>query len=354
MARAWRRSKRLAPGSIIIADESHLASGDSITAWRLAPLLAQAHGVYYSSATFAKRPDSMGIYSRTSLSHATQSMGDLIDAMKQGGVPLQQVVSSTLASDGLYMRRERDFSKAVFRTHVNVETRDRDVKLADNYTYGLRTILAISNKMKAASRSINKVLRRDAKQMHLANAPRLESTNFAAKLHNLVSQYLFAIKAEATVRRAVEGITKGFTNADGETVPHKVVITVQNTMEQPILDLEHGGRPLNFNGMLLRYLDSQRILTSGTGQNTKQVVISDKAIQISRTIPDKQLEHMMIVPTDDPENPTVNEAAVAELFRRIMSGIFKAAEERIEALDLANMPLFTDRLRETSTHARRG
>jgi hypothetical protein len=331
--------KRLAPGSIIIADESHLASGDSITAWRLAPLLEKARGVYYSSATFAKRPDSMGIYSRTSLSHATQSMDDLIDAMKQGGVPLQQVVSSTLASDGLYMRRERDFSKAIFRTHVNVETRDRDVKLADNYTYGLRTILAISNKMKAASKQINRVLRRDAKQMHLANAPRLESTNFAAKLHNLVSQYLFAIKAESAVRRAVEGLTKGFTNAEGETVPHKVVIAFQNTMQEPILDLENGGRPLNFNGMLLRYLDSQRVLTSGTGENAKQVVITDKGDPEFDNYTDQMLQKIMIIPTEDPENPTVNQAAVAELFRRLMSGIFKAAEERIEGLDLADMPI---------------
>lgn len=330
----------LAPGSIIIADESHLASGDSIRAWRLAPLLAKADGVYYSSATFAKRPDSMGIYSRTSLSHATQSMSDLVSAMKQGGTPLQQVVSATLASDGLYLRRERDFSHAVFRTHINTETADRDKQLADNYTEGLRTILAVSNKMKEAKDYLNKILRREAKQMSIANPPRVETTNFSSKLHNLVSQYLFAIKAESMVRRAVEGVTKGFTNKEGVTAPHKVIIAVQNTMEQPIIALERGGRPLTFTGMLLQYLDSQRELVSGTGASKQITTISDKPNPKFEMYNDKQLQDRLIEPNpEDPENPKINSEALDELFRRIMSGEFKSAAAKIEVLDLADMPV---------------
>jgi predicted RNA methylase len=345
--------KKLAHGSIIIADESHLASGDSIRAWRLAPLLAQASGVYYSSATFAKRPDSLGIYSRTSLSHATQSMSDLVDAMKQGGVPLQQVVSATLASDGLYMRRERDFSHAVFRTHINTETRDRDVKLADNYTEGLRTILSISNKMKEASKKLNKILRRQGKEMHVDNAPRIETTNFSSKLHNLVSQYLYAIKAESLVRRTIEGVTKGFTNAEGKTVPHRVIIAVQNTMEQAILDLDRSGRPFSFNGLLLRYLDSQRTLKSGRGPSAQTITITDKGDEEFEGFSDKQLQDAIIVPNPtNPEEAGVNEKALAELFRRIMAGVFKEAEEKLEGLDLANMPVSPiDHIRQQLTKA---
>lgn len=332
--------KKLAPGSVIIADESHLAAGDSIRAWRLAPLLAQAHGVYYSSATFAKRPDSMGIYSRTSLSHATTSMDDLVNAMKQGGVPLQQVVSATLAADGLYLRRERDFSKAVFRTQINVETKDRDTGLADNYTEGLRSILNISNKMKQATDFLNKILRREAKTMHVENAPRVESTNFSSKLHNLVSQYLFAIKAESMVRRAVEGVTVGFPNKDGETLKHKVIIAVQNTMEQPILALERSARPLNFKGMLLQYLDTQRVLVSGRGPNAQTTRISDKPDPKFERYSDVDLQRLIIVPNPkNPEESGVNEPALNELFRRIMAGAFKDAETLIESLDLADMPL---------------
>jgi hypothetical protein len=332
--------KKLAPGSIIIADESHLAAGDSIRAWRLSPLLAEAHGVYYSSATFAKRPDSMGIYSRTSLSHATTSMGDLVDAMKQGGVPLQQVVSAILASDGLYLRRERDFSKAVFRTQINMETRDRDARLADNYTEGLRAILNISNKMKAATDYLNKILRREAKQMHVENAPRVESTNFSSKLHNLVSQYLFAIKAESMVRRAIEGVTVGFPNKAGDVLKHKVIIAVQNTMEQPILALERSAFPLNFKGMLLQYLDSQRTLTSGRGPTAQTTRISDKPDPNFERYSDKDLQRLIIVPNPkNPEETGVNEPALNELFRRIMAGVFKDAQTLIDSLDLADMPL---------------
>jgi protein strawberry notch len=333
--------RRLAPNSIIIADESHLASGDSIRAWRLAPLLAEAHGVAYSSATFAKRPDSMGIYSQTSLSHATNNMDELVDAMKQGGVPLQQVVTGTLAGDGLYMRRERDFSKAVFRTHVNVDTQKRDTQLADNYTYGLRTILGISNQMKEAVRELNKIVRRQGKQMQVDNPPRIESTNFAAKIHNLASQYLFAIKAESVIRRTVKGVTEGFKNAEGNTVPHKVIITFQNTMEQPMLDLKRGGRPFTFNGMLLKYLDTQRELRSGRGATAQKVTITDTPDPQFTQFTDKQLQDHLIVPhpTDPDAEAGINEAALNELFRRKMSAIFQAAEQKLEAIELGDMPL---------------
>lgn len=334
--------KRLASGSVLIADESHLAAGDSIRAWRLAPLLAQAHGVYYSSATFAKRPDSMGIYSRTSLSRATNSMDDLVSAMRQGGVPLQQVVSATLAADGLYLRRERDFGKAVFRTHINMDTKDRDTGLADNYTDGLRSILAISNKMQDARSHLNRILRREGKQMHVDNPPKIETTNFASKLHNLISQYLFAIKAESMVRRAVEGVTKGFTNAQGETKPHKVIIAFQNTMEQPILALERTKHPMTFNGMLMAYLDTQRILTSGRGASAQSIVITDKPDPAFERYSDRDLERLIIVPRPTPEDPKaagVNEPALAELFRRIMAGVFRDAQAKLEGLDLADMPL---------------
>lgn len=336
--------KKLAPNSIIIADESHLAAGDSIRAWRLHPLLAMAHGVYYSSATFAKRPDSMGIYNRTSLSHATNSIDDLVDAMKQGGVPLQQVVSATLASDGLYLRRERDFGKAVFHTHINLDTKDRDTYLADNYTDGLRSILSISNKMKEAKDLLNRLMRREGKNLQVDNPPRIETTNFASKLHNMIGQYLFAIKAESAVRRAVEGVTKGFTNKEGVTSPHKIIIAFQNTMQAPILNLEHSHRPLSFNGMLLSYLDTQRVLTSGRGANAQTISITDKPDPNFAETPDHLLEKMLIgSPKLDPQtgetSASVNEPALAEMFRRIMSGVFKAAEAKIEALDLADMPL---------------
>lgn len=336
--------KKLAPNSIIIADESHLAAGDSIRAWRLHPLLAMAHGVYYSSATFAKRPDSLGIYNRTSLSPATNSIDDLVDAMKQGGVPLQQVVSATLAADGLYLRRERDFGKAVFHTHINLDTKDRDTQLADNYTDGLRSILGISNKMKEAKDLLNRLMRREGKKLQVDNPPRIETTNFASKLHNMIGQYLFAIKAESAVRRAVEGVTKGFTNKEGVTSPHKIIIAFQNTMQAPILNLEHSHRPLTFNGMLLSYLDTQRVLTSGRGPNAQTITITDKPDPNFEDTPDHLLEKMLVgSPKLDPltgeTSASVNEPALAEMFRRIMSGVFKTAEAKIEALELADMPL---------------
>jgi hypothetical protein len=337
--------QKIAPKTLFIADESHLASGESLAGHRLHELMGNAKGVYYSSATFAKRADSMGIYTYTTLSHATTDMQELIDAVKQGGTPIQQVVSHILSADGLYSRRERDFSGVVFKSHINEDTADRDRKLADNYTAGLREILDISNTMQMTARKFNQIMSKLGKRYSLKYAPKIESTNFSSKLHNCIKQYLFAIKAESLVQRAVAGVKTGFTNAKGETSPHKVVITFENTMEGPILDLKASKHPLTFQGMLLNYLDKQRILKpkGSGGKDEEPMVISDKPDPEFEHLSDDQLAGILIDDVHTNEEGqrvgSVNEKAATELFRRIMSEAFTTAAEKIAALDLADMPL---------------
>ena len=64
----------------------------------------------YLSATFAKRPDNMPLYFRTALSRASRSFTAIVEALKAGGVALQQAISEALAKEGQYIRRERDFT----------------------------------------------------------------------------------------------------------------------------------------------------------------------------------------------------------------------------------------------------
>lgn len=342
--------RRIAPHSIFVLDESHLASGDSSRAWRMGPLLAAAPGAHYASATFAKRPESMGIYSRTTLSRAAPSMESLVEAMTQGGVPLQQAVSAMLADDGLYMRRERDFRHVTFRTHINVESKERDRTIADAYTSGLREILSVSNAIIKATKRLNKLMKREGKAFSLDVAPRLESSNFAAKLHNLVNQYLFAIKAKATADRAIELIKTGrdpSTNDKHKTdVPHRVVIAFQNTMQAAIEGLQHSKRELTFKGMLQAYLDSQRMLKSGQKAfgrgEVEYFYISDTADPEYENLNERQLEQALIRVETNEEGQrigVVNEGAAKELFRRMMSERFKEVESFIEDLELADMPL---------------
>ncbi len=61
-------------------------------------------GVVYMSATYAKRPENMPVYFRTALGRSAQDINQVVDAMKRGGVALQQAVSESLAQAGQYGR----------------------------------------------------------------------------------------------------------------------------------------------------------------------------------------------------------------------------------------------------------
>ncbi len=100
----------MAKDNIVIMDESQNASGASNTGRYLIELLGRTMGVTYLSATFAKRPDNMPIYAmKTSMRDTELSSIELISAISKGGVPLQEIVSSQMVSEGEMIRRERSF-----------------------------------------------------------------------------------------------------------------------------------------------------------------------------------------------------------------------------------------------------
>lgn len=90
----------LARKAVFVLDESHNAGGDSNTGDFLRGLLADAKGVTYLSATYAKRPDNMPLYFKTDMGEAIGDSGTLVQAMKDGGLPLQTVVSNNLVKLG--------------------------------------------------------------------------------------------------------------------------------------------------------------------------------------------------------------------------------------------------------------
>jgi hypothetical protein len=70
-----------APGAILLLDESHTAGGVKTEgkaqglsrAQYIRDLVSQVGGVFYSSATFAKRPDVMDLYSKTDMQKAVDN-----------------------------------------------------------------------------------------------------------------------------------------------------------------------------------------------------------------------------------------------------------------------------------------
>jgi hypothetical protein len=108
-------------GGYLIFDESHNAggndagqartkeqrelakSGQTLVTGRAGTardLVRNAAGTFFSSATYAKRPDVMDLYSSTNMRLAVNKPSELAPAIKAGGVPMQQIVAPMLTEDG--------------------------------------------------------------------------------------------------------------------------------------------------------------------------------------------------------------------------------------------------------------
>ncbi len=338
----WRMRalRAIAPNAVFILDESHLASGQSTRGWRVADVIGRSKRVYYSSATSVKRPENMGIYFKTNVGTLTGgNMQDLTELMNRGGVPAMQVVSAMLAQDGQYLRRERGFEGVKFTTHIAEESADRDRGLADGLTSSLRQIVTVQDAMRGAAESINAVIAAAGKRMQVpaANRAKLETVNFSSKLHNIVGQYLLAIKTASAAETAIREIRSG----------KKVVVAVQSTMESAIDGIEHGGFEMSYKGLVLKYLDQMRFLKSGNKRFGKGEVeefeIKSDPPEEFRSTQSRELEMMIVQRGTDPKTGdsviTINEKAAGELMRRAMWSVFERARDAIESADLGDLPV---------------
>lgn len=276
-------------GNYIIFDESHNAGGagetdnprNAATAVQqaisaVAPggragfarsLVNSAYGTFFSSATYAKRPDVMDLYSSTNMKLAVDRIADLSSAIKEGGVPMQQVVANMLTMDGQYIRRERTFAGVSYDT---VETKV-DKQTAENMASAMRSILAFSRAKESAIKKIQEDMDKEGETIQQQGGERvtIQGANFGSIMHNLIDQMLLSLKAMDSVGHAIKRLKAG----------EKVVLTVSNTMGSFIKDYAeemglNNGDPvaLSFADLYARYLEKQRMVTikDANGNKTKR------------------------------------------------------------------------------------
>ena len=238
--------------------EAQKETGSTITgrAGFVRSLVNKAFGTFFSSATYAKRPDVMDLYSSTNMRLAVDKLSALATAIKQGGVPMQQVVANMLTKDGQYIRRERTFAG------VSYDTKEAPVNkgTAENMASAMRSILRFSRAKDAVVKAMQKEMDKEgkvAREMGGAKAS-IEGANFGATMHNLIDQMLLALKADSAVNHAIDRLKAG----------EKVVLTVSNTMgsflKQYAEDLGiKKGDPvaLTFKDLYDRYLEKQRMVS---------------------------------------------------------------------------------------------
>lgn len=273
---------RLAVDNMLMLDESHNAGGDDSNTGRNVQIMVDnAKGVIYSSATFAKRPENLAVYRRTDLFKG-QSVENVITAIMQGGPVLQEVISSMLAQNGQYIRREHPFKvKANF--FVLEEDSLQHRAQADLLSSIYRRFMAISGRMKNLAKAMDKALKKEIESINekgessvstaldivvdklgkkdsKARNPGVDSTNFASVIWNINAQFLLALKVESEATRAINSIKSG----------EKPVIVVDNTMETFLREYrahaeqqqeEVDPRSYTFRNTLYRKLEGMLALT---------------------------------------------------------------------------------------------
>jgi predicted RNA methylase len=284
----------IAGDNILIMDESHNASGSGNTGEFLQRVIADTKGVVFLSATFAKRPDNMPVYAlKTCISDANMSKEELVEAITQGGVALQEVLASQLVEEGQMLRRERSF-EGVEVNYITMESKEQEHRaIADNITSILRDIIAFQkNYIDGEVNELDKIAVAEGKEIEVRKGTSeagVVNQPYFSKVFNVINQMLFSIKAEAVAERAIARLKEG----------KKPVIAFASTMGSFIeqMEDEHGmpvkdGSVINadFSEVLLRGLDGILRYTIKYVDGKSDY----KHFEISELSPEAQSEYLRI------------------------------------------------------------
>lgn len=267
--------KALAMDNYVFLDESHTVGGQSSSGLYMQDMLKGAEGVTYLSATFAKRPDNMPLYAmKTAMSESGLSQKDMIDAIQNGGVTLQEIMSKQLVQSGQMIRRERDFSGvSIDWEGVDEETDQQQRAQFDEVAKIFNAIREFQDnyvdpsieKMSEDMAEEGKFSKKTQGTSHMG----VNNVPFASKMYNLVNQLLFSLKANAVADKAIECLKKG----------EKPVISFNNTMEGFLDDMPRN-TPMpelpNFSLTLMRALEGTLRYTEGE--------IGNKDNQVNKTL----------------------------------------------------------------------
>jgi len=230
--------------AFFIMDESHNAGGSELSDLELSrqralaiekqprsmffrEMLRSAAFAMYSSATWAKRPGVMDLYSKTAMRYALDNMSNLGPVIKKGGIALQQVISRELVRLGQYIRRERSFEGVAFKTDIVGADREQ----VGTMTRVFANITAVDRMLKDAKEAYIEHLKKTDPTYRPAadgsiGVAGMEAVEFTSQLHNAIRQMNLAAKVDAASDRIIEHVRKG----------EKIVIALENTMESVLDD----------------------------------------------------------------------------------------------------------------------
>ena len=262
----------------IILDESHTAAGEGSNSGAfLRSVMPSVKGVTFSSATFAKRPDTMPLYAiKSAMSEANVEPNKLIAMIKKGGVTLQEIMSRALTRSGQMVRRERDMSdvKTDWKTVDDPATAK---KARANYDRAIEIFNKIiqfqRNFITPAIDDISRDLAEMASSAGETSGTKnfgVDNPPFVSQTYNFTKQLMLALKAEAIVDEVLKEIKAG----------RHPVIALENTYESGLDAYAVGDKidDTSFSAGLLRSLGRilQYTVTDPDGNKSQEFLTPEE------------------------------------------------------------------------------
>lgn len=276
--------QRKSQGTLLIMDESHLASGEeSNTSAVFMSAVQNAKGVVFLSGTYAKRASNMPLYAlKTSMKEAqVESVDSLLEAINSGGAPLQEILAGILTESGEMIRRERTFKGIEVKTHVmggdDQAVKEKQRKQADSVTGIMRDIVEFQKtyvfpEIKKMDDEIKGGRVRTRRGTNLGS---VKGSPYFQKVFNVINQLLYAIKAEETANLIIAEHKAG----------RKPFLAIRATMESMLKDMIQRGE-MNVGDPFNN--DFSFVLKKGLEGTTRITVEDAQGNKVKTTIPISQ------------------------------------------------------------------
>ncbi|WP_075603125.1 strawberry notch-like NTP hydrolase domain-containing protein [Saccharicrinis aurantiacus] len=311
--------QKVAKGSLIVMDEAHNSSGSSNTGLFMQEVLRLTKGVVFLSATYAKRPDNMPIYAqKTAMSEANMTSDDLVEAITNGGVALQEVLSSQLVLEGQLIRRERSF-EGVEVNYFNMDSHTKEhTRIADDVTSIIRDIIAFQEvHIDPVVDELDDIAAAEGKEITERMGTKkagVDNMPYFSKVFNVINQLLFSIKAEAVADHTIELLKQGF----------KPVVAFASTMGAFVEDLGEIDDIVksDFSGVLEKALDSVMQISERLPDGKTQ----KKSIELASLPQPSQNEYYRILDKIDSMSVGISVSPIDLIVQKIEDAGFKVGE----------------------------
>ena len=215
--------KAVAKDAYGLKDEAHNAAGDdSNTGDMLDEAFEESWGMARSSATFATKALNLLRYKKA-LPPSLRTK-EAAEFLANAGTALSEVLSASLAEDGILVRREQDLSGM----DINLVVDEKNVDRNRHYQNRLAPILRKMARLQRNVESLIEVRNEEAEEAGGKSAKeKWYTSNFGSRLSIIRRQFLTALSVDQCVERCVELLRQDI----------KPVIVIESTMESMMREL---------------------------------------------------------------------------------------------------------------------